>query len=57
MHIIFPEKFIKKYQKLQKSSRVKVDTAIERFTENPFEPSLKNHNLQGKMKGYKSIKA
>lgn len=57
MEIVTTEKFNKKYKKLNQNVKLKIDTALSKFIINPFDISLMNHNLQGKLKGFKSIKA
>jgi len=57
MEIVITDKFNKKYKKLNDNLKQKIDIALNKFTINPYDLSLLNHNLQGKLKGYKSIKA
>ena len=57
MKIVTTDKYDKKYKKLSTDLKNRVDYALERFIKNPLDPSLINHNLQGRMKGFKSIKA
>jgi addiction module RelE/StbE family toxin len=40
------KKFLKKHQNLKN----KFETIIKKLAENPFEPSLKTHKLQGSLK-------
>ena len=56
MEIVTTDKFNKKYKKLSKDAKNKIDIALDKFIINPFDISLSNHNLQGKLKGFKSIK-
>jgi mRNA-degrading endonuclease YafQ of YafQ-DinJ toxin-antitoxin module len=56
MRIIFNKTFEKKYRKLNSILQRKVDIAIEKFEVNPYDISLMNHNLTGKLVGYKSIR-
>ena len=56
MKIVTTDRYDKKYKKLTASLKDKVDSVLERFVKNPLDPSLLNHNLQGKLKGLKSIK-
>jgi len=56
MKIVTTDKYDKKYEKLSANLKNKVDYVLERFIKNPLDPSLLNHNLQGRMKGFKSIK-
>ena len=57
MEIITTEKFNKKYKKFNQNIKIKIDAALSKFIINPFDTSLLNHNLQGKLKGFKAIKA
>lgn len=57
MEILTTEKFNKKYKKLSSKLKLKIDVALSKFSIDPFDISLMNHNLQGKLKGFKSIKA
>ncbi len=57
MEIVTTDKFNKKYKKINQNLKIKIDQALIKFTVNPFDISLMNHNLQGKLKGFKSIKA
>ncbi len=56
MRIIFNTTFEKQYRKLNSILQRKVNIAIEKFEVNPFDISLMNHNLTGKLVGYKSIR-
>jgi len=56
MQIIFNSTFEKQYRKLNPILQRKVDIAIEKFEINPYDISLMNHNLTGKLIGYKSIR-
>lgn len=56
MKIIFKSTFEKQYMKLNPILQRKVDIALEKFESNPFDISLMNHNLTGKLFGYKSIR-
>lgn len=57
MEIFTTDNFNKKYKKLNNNLKLKIDIALDKFIINPFDISLLNHNLQGKLKGFKSIKA
>lgn len=57
MQIFFKKGFIKQYQKLKKSDREKVDSALEVFEKNPKDVQLNNHALIGKLQGKRSISA
>jgi addiction module RelE/StbE family toxin len=56
MKIVTTDKYDKKYKKLSTDLKNRVDYVLERFIKNPLDPSLLNHNLQGRMRGFKSIK-
>lgn len=47
--------FKKQYQKLPIKHRMRVDSALVMFMENPMHPLLRNHLLTGKLKGLRSI--
>ena len=55
MIIDFHKKFDKRYDRLAPMLQLKVDRVIEKFENNPFDPSLKNHALKGGMKGRRAI--
>lgn len=55
MQIRFHKSFLKKYNKLSLCQRKLVDEALDKFAHNPFEKSLKNHALKGRLKGLRSI--
>lgn len=57
MDIVTTENFNKKYKKLNSNLKLKIDKALAKFIINPFDVSLLNHNLQGRLKGFKTIKA
>lgn len=57
MQIVFKRTFVKHYSKLSKSDRVLVDNSLKTFAENPFNSTLNNHPLRGKLKGKRSISA
>jgi mRNA-degrading endonuclease YafQ of YafQ-DinJ toxin-antitoxin module len=57
MIIEFANTFWKQLRRLSPEDRVRVDQTIQIFRTNPFEPSLKNHKLQGVQKGIHSISA
>lgn len=57
MKIVTTDKYDKKYKKLSISLKNRVDSVLEKFAKDPLDPSLLNHNLQGRLKGFKSIKA
>lgn len=55
MQYILSKSFEKDFAKLPKPVKKKVIQALEKFIENPQNPSLRNHGLSGKWKGYFSI--
>jgi addiction module RelE/StbE family toxin len=57
MKIIYQKRFQKQLQKLQKYQKVSVADTIDLFCRNPHDASLKNHALQGAMKGMRSLTA
>lgn len=57
MQIYFKQKFIKQYQKLKKTDQAKVDFTLKLFEKNPYGSKLRNHPLQGKLIGKRSISA
>lgn len=50
MIIDFCKKFDKQYKKMTRTLQQRVDVAIEKFRKNPFDPTLKNHPLKGRLK-------
>ncbi len=55
MQILRHKNFKKSYQRLHKSLKEKVNLSIEKFYKNPFDQSLKNHPLKGKMVGKRAF--
>lgn len=55
MIIIFHKKFEKQIVKIPKSIQNQFYKKIELFQVNPFDEILNNHELKGKLKGYRSI--
>ena len=55
MTIQLHKNFEKQYKKLKTSERQKVKDRLQLFIENPFNPSLNNHQLKGKYTDYRSI--
>lgn len=47
--------FEKQYKKLRKSTQQKARERIALFQEDEFDPTLNNHPLEGKYRGYRSI--
>lgn len=57
MRLGWTRRFTKEYQHLEENVRLKVDTALLSFQENPFLPTLYNHALHGKLEGLRTLKA
>ena len=55
MRITYTKNFIKQSKKLSPSVRSKLVERIELFSSNPFESQLRDHQLKGKYKQYRSI--
>lgn len=55
MKVVLQKSFDKRYKKLAPKLKIKVDSALAAFKENPFDPSLKNHALKGSMKGKRAF--
>ena len=55
MEVVFSKSFKKEYQKLPEKLCNRVDERIALFLVDPFDVSLRNHELKGKLKGYRSI--
>ncbi|EKD93384.1 MAG: hypothetical protein ACD_28C00158G0001 [uncultured bacterium] len=56
--VVFTPHFRKSYKKLVKNSeklKSVIHEKLKLFERNPLDPSLKNHNLKGKLKGYRAI--
>jgi addiction module RelE/StbE family toxin len=55
MNISYSKNFIKQAKKLSPKAGKKLLERIEIFSENPLHPILRNHQLKGKYKEYRSI--
>jgi len=55
MTISYSKNFVKQAKKLTPELRKKLLERIEIFSENPLHSSLRNHQLKGKHKEYRSI--
>jgi len=55
VNIQFHKNFEKKYKKLSAKLKSQVKERNKVFSENPFDPILNNHALQGKYSGYRSL--
>lgn len=54
-HIIFAPKFDKRWPALPRETKVKARKALALFEQNPFHPSLRLHDLSGKLQDFWSI--
>ncbi len=52
MEIIYTAEFIKLYKKLPQKIKTLAQQKEELFIENPFNPQLRTHKLQGRLYGY-----
>jgi len=55
MQYILSKRFEKDFAKLPVATKKKAIVTLEKFIENPQNPSLRNHGLSGKWKGHFSI--
>jgi len=55
MKVKFHRRFEKQYKKLPDHLKQKTEQVVQRFTKDPFTPSLKNHALTGRMQHLRSI--
>lgn len=55
MKIRFHKNFEKKFKKLPPELKKKTVSAIEIFMKNPTDPTLRNHQLKGLMKGKRAF--
>ena len=55
MEVKFHKRFEKRFKKMPANLRSKVIDTIEKFGESPFDRSLHNHQLTGKMADFRSI--
>lgn len=55
MKIILHKRFQKQYAKLKPALKRKFKQRRNIFLDNPSDPILNNHSLEGKYKGYRSI--
>ncbi len=55
MQYILSKQFEKDFAKLPATIKKKAIATLEKFIENPQNPSLRNHGLTGKWKGHFSI--
>lgn len=57
MKIKRKKRFIKMYKKLSLKKKDKINRAIIKFQENPFDKTLNNHDLKGDYENCRSISA
>ena len=57
MKLVYTSRFERAYRKLSAAGQKAVDEALHVFVEDLFAPALRNHALQGKLKGIRAIKA
>ena len=55
MKIKYHKKFEKRFKKLSPSLKNKTVLAVEKFTKNPFDKTLGNHPLAGKLQGKRAF--
>jgi addiction module RelE/StbE family toxin len=55
MNISFSKSFLKQAKQLGPAQREKLLERIDTFSNNPLHPTLRNHQLKGKYKEYRSI--
>jgi len=53
--IIYTPKFARQYKKLPTQLQTKAEKKEAVFRQNPFDPSLKTHQLQGRLKSFWSF--
>jgi len=55
MELRFHRDFVKKFKKLSPKLKSKTISSIEKFSKNPFDSSLKNHALKGRLLGKRAF--
>ncbi len=55
MQVRFSRQFRKQYDKTPRAIQVAFDTRLKRFMKEPNDPILHNHELSGRLRGYRSI--
>lgn len=55
MRVILHKNFERQYKKLRPGEKRRFKERKNIFLQNPYHPTLNNHPLQGKYKGYRSI--
>lgn len=55
MRVRFSKKFAKQYEKAPQKIKDTFENRLKLFQRNQFNPTLNNHTLGGRFKGYRSI--
>ena len=55
LNVRYSSFFKRQYKGLTLRQKTDFKHALQRFVENPFDPSLKTHKLQGKLQGFWSF--
>ena len=55
MEVVYSSKFAREYKKLTKDIKEMAEKNEKIFRNNPFDPKLKTHKLNGKFDGYLSF--
>jgi addiction module RelE/StbE family toxin len=55
MIVSFTDQFRKQYKKANVRIRNRFNIVLEKFKSNPMDPELRNHPLNGKLEGFRSI--
>jgi addiction module RelE/StbE family toxin len=53
--IRFHKQFEKHFQKLPKNIQIKTITGMKKFMKNPFDKTLRNHSLTGRLSGKRAF--
>ena len=57
MELVLSKPFLKSYKSLSPTAKERTDAALALFQQDPFHRDLRNHELKGKLKGFRSISA
>jgi addiction module RelE/StbE family toxin len=57
MEVLFDKKFKKQYKLPPKKYQDKIEISLSKFMINPLDAELKNHKLNGRLKGLRAISA
>jgi len=57
MELVLSKPFLKSYKSLSLTAKERTDAALALFQQDPFHRDLRNHELKGKLKGFRSISA